>query len=169
MATKMWIVGTANWAKVRKPDGKYKKWSICVHDISKEDMAKLKEAKLMIKPRLDDDQKVYYQFGRSTEAIFKGETVALDPPEVTFADDIEGVDNKTLIGNGSKVAVLISYYDTRMGRGHRLERVHVYDLVRYELDEGESNDPPSLDDDEAPAPKKKVTKLTDVLKDEIPF
>jgi hypothetical protein len=165
----MWIVGTAMWAKVRKPDQKYKRWKIDVHDISKEDMAKLKAARLLIKPRLDDDQKVFYSFGRGTEAVFRGETVALDPPEVTFAEGIEEINDKTLVGNGSKVAVLISVYDTKMGVGHRLERVHVYDLVRYEMDEGESNDPPSLDDDEAPAPKRKVTKLTDVLKDDTPF
>jgi len=49
------------------------------------------------------------------------------PPQVVDADsnDWDG----TLVGNGSEVEVAFTVYDTKMGKGCRLEGVRVIDLV----------------------------------------
>ena len=46
--------------------------------------------------------------------------------------DENGEPFKQLIGNGSKVSVEITVYDTKMGKGTRLDKVIVRDLVPYD-------------------------------------
>lgn len=57
------------------------------------------------------------------------------PPRVADADK-NLWDDSVNIGNGSKVRVYFSVYDTKMGKGTRLEGVQVLDLVEYEGSEG---------------------------------
>lgn len=57
------------------------------------------------------------------------------PPRV--ADKDKNLwDDGVNIGNGSKAKVYFSVYDTKMGKGTRLEGVQVTDLVEYEAPEG---------------------------------
>lgn len=53
--------------------------------------------------------------------------------------DAEGEfwDTSKFIGNGSKVKIAFTVYDTKMGKGTRLEGVQVLELVEYERPEGE--------------------------------
>jgi hypothetical protein len=62
-----------------------------------------------------------------------------NPPKLT----LNGEPFDDLVGNMSKGEVIISVYDTDMGKGHRLESVNVTDLVRYERpsDNEEGNSP----------------------------
>jgi hypothetical protein len=53
------------------------------------------------------------------------------PPRVV---DVENKDITDLIGNGSKVTIKYCVYDTKMGKGTRLEAVRVDELVRYVRD-----------------------------------
>lgn len=61
----------------------------------------------------------------------------LGPPEILTSEG-KPWPKDTIIGNGSEVTVKVVVYDTRMGKGTRLEAVRIDELVPYE-----SSDSPS--------------------------
>lgn len=52
------------------------------------------------------------------------------PPQISLPDGHDPED--TLIANGSKGRIAVSVYDTKMGKGTRMERIEVTDLQVYE-------------------------------------
>lgn len=96
-----------------------------LYDVSEEDVAKLKAAGFRGNPKLDRDGDTVWSFKRPVSKVMKKEIVEFGPPEITGL--IEG----KLIGNGSEATVDIILYDTVMGKGHRLNKVHVTNFVEY--------------------------------------
>lgn len=127
MATRyIYLSGTTKWAKVRTPDEKYNNFQVPLYLDAKSTEAYDKLG-LGLKKREDEDGS-YYVFKRPLVKPIKNELVEFGPPKVVDKDNqpFEG-----LIGNGSKITVKISVYDTMKGPGHRLEAVRVDDLVEY--------------------------------------
>jgi hypothetical protein len=60
--------------------------------------------------------------------MIKDQLVAFGPPTVIDKDKNPVT---ALVGNGSKVTAKVAVYDTRMGKGHRLETVRVDELVEF--------------------------------------
>lgn len=137
MATQFYYFkGKCNWARLYEgmEDEKFGHYGI---DFFPEDNEAFKATGVQLQPRENEDGEVFYKLRRNPEALIKGEVVKFGPPKVVDKDN-ESFDK--LIGNGSTVTVKIGVYDTRKGKGHRLESVRVEDLVVYEKDEeGESN------------------------------
>lgn len=132
------LEGIANWAKVfefnrdKNEDfhGEGGAYTVEVQ-LEKEELDKLTKSGSRLKPKLTDDG-ISIRFKRkhinqSGIEEFGGPPKVVDADKNPFPDD-------TLIGNGSKVKVYVSVYDTKMGKGTRLEGMQVLDLVEYESD-----------------------------------
>ena len=134
------VTGIAQWAKVyphnkdknedfHGPGGAY---TIDVL-LDKEELDKVTASGCRVKPRLTEEG-ITIKFKRK-ETHVGGIDALGGAPRVV---DEEGNDFTNLIGNGSKVTVFASVYDTKMGKGTRLEAVQVLDLVEFETEEGTS-------------------------------
>lgn len=120
--------GKVKWAKVRKPDEKYNKFSINLYP-NDDTIAAIKKAGVSTRPKVDlDTKEVFYTFRRDVEKKIKDQMVQFGPPKVINAD---GTDFEGLIGNGSTCTIKVGVYDTAMGKGSRLEAVRIDELVEY--------------------------------------
>jgi hypothetical protein len=127
------LEGIASWAKVYEENrdknedfhGEGGAYTVDVQ-LEKEELDKLTKSGSRLKPKLTDEG-ISIRFKRKhlhpTIPEFGG------PPRIVGPDK-EPID--CLIGNGSKVKVYVSVYDTKMGKGTRLEGMQVVDLVEYE-------------------------------------
>ena len=132
-STQLKLTGTAEWAKVYEgnrdmneafhgPDGAY---TIDVI-LDKENMDALAASGSRLGPKAaEGGLKVKFKRLHTHASIpeFGG------PPQVVNTEMAEFTDT---IGNGSTVEVAVTVYDTKMGKGTRLEGVRVIDLVEYE-------------------------------------
>ena len=139
MSTKyMYFTGLCKWAKLQTPDeyNGEKKWKINVY-LTKNEQKQFKESGLKLKLKEDDDG-VYVTFSRPLEVKYpNGDVREFQAPEVIDAE-LNPID--TLIGNGSTVTAKVEVFDSNFGIAHRLDKVRVDNLVKYEapeLEEGE--------------------------------
>lgn len=133
------LEGIANWAKVFEANrdmntdfhGEGGAYTVDVQ-LEKEELDKLTKSGSRLKPKLGDDG-VSIRFKR--KHIHPGGIEELGGPPKVVGPDKEPIDG--LIGNGSRVKVYASVYDTKLGKGTRLEGMQVVDLVEYESEGGE--------------------------------
>lgn len=95
--------------------------------MSKKGLQDLAEAGSKVKVKEDDDGK-FVTFSRKTELELNGEIKPLDPPMII---DKDKQPFKEDIGNGSLVTVKAAIYDTKMGKGTRLEAVRIDEWKEY--------------------------------------
>lgn len=137
-------------------------------DLEPEEFAKLKKAKFMSpgKPSPDNEGQTRVRLKRKwTEQYGGGAPQVLKEDGTLWDYTVDGA-----IGNGSKVAVIVSVYDTKSKTifGTRLEKIKVLEHIPYIVDEFsriEGNPTPS----EPPKQKAKAVPTTADLEDEIPF
>ena len=142
MASQLYsVTGTANWAKLFERNRDKGEFHVETDGattidllLDKEGLDTMKKAGSRLRPKITDEG-VVIKFKRpwvhqSIEA-FGG------APRVVNKDD-EPWDTEISVGNGSQVEVFFSVYDTKMGKGTRLEGVRVLDLIEYEAPEGEN-------------------------------
>lgn len=133
MTTKYYdFTGTIAWANSQygglfQVDPKYNKYK-CHLYLDPESWEKFKKSGLRIKT-YNDDGGDYIQLKRDDTKLIKGKQEHLGPPKVFF---VEGIEPTRDIGNGSGVTANVAVFDTANGKGHRLERVIVTDLVTFE-------------------------------------
>lgn len=137
--------GTASWCFLRKTD-KFGHYSLNFYPKDDETRKALKSAGLRNGIKEDKDGKFYYKLRRKAD---KG------MPRLINAD---GTEYKGLVGNGSKVLVLMEIYDYDneefgAGKGGRIEAVKVLDLVKYEPMQGKEQ-PHQEGQYDAPADKR---------------
>lgn len=123
-----YLSGKARWAKLKKPDPKYNRYTIDLY-LDEDSKPKFAESGMQLELKTDKEGGRYHTFGRATEKVIKGELVKFDPPNVI---DAEGNPFSKNVGNGSHVTIRVSVYDTAKGKGHRLDTVRVNHLVPYE-------------------------------------
>lgn len=135
----IYVSGTAKWAKVYQDqlDTKFGAERNIVVYPDEASLIALKSSGSRIEPK-EDEEGVYYKFRRDDKGVIKGEEVTFGPPKVI---DIENKPFDKKIGNGSKVTVKLSVYDTKKGKGTRLEAVRVDEHVPYESNEDGANYP----------------------------
>lgn len=129
------IEGTAQWAKLfehNKDDnvdfhGEGGAYTVDVL-IDKENMDKFTESGSRVKPKLGEDG-ISIRFKRKHNHPTIPELGG--PPKVVDAEGNDW-DPEVAIGNDSKVRVAFSVYETRMGKGTRLNAVRVLELVEYD-------------------------------------
>ena len=123
------IEGIASWAKITVPDdfNGVKRWKINIAmDDANLKIYKASGCRVGVK---DEENGPTVSLSKKCEAPKWATT--WEAPKVT----LNGADFDGLIGNGSKVKVSFSVYDTSMGKGHRLGNIDILDLVPYVRDE----------------------------------
>lgn len=162
--------GIAMWAKVHNPDAKYERY--CVDAFLTD-----KSWELFKKSRLQLERKEgkytdaagveavgeYVRFGRPIQKLFGKELVEFGPVVVKNA---QGQKIDDLVGNGSDCEFTVTVFDTRKGKGHRLDELKVLNLVEYNKVIGEDDLPEEAPKDVLREPVKKAARDLD---DEIPF
>ena len=133
------LEGIASWAKVfgfnkdnnEEFHGEGGAYTIDVL-LEKDQLDKLTKSGSRLKPKIGDEG-ISIRFKRKhlnpVEPLWGG------PPKVVTADKYP-FPGETLIGNGSKVMIYVTIYDTKLGKGTRLEGIQVLDLVTFESEEG---------------------------------
>lgn len=139
MATKFYTwTGKVKWAKVREDQKDTKFDDAGVYSIvlypDEAAMASIKESGIQNEWKTDEDGD-YITLRRRHEQIIKRELATFGPPEVNY----ERKPFTGSIGNGSTVAVNVAVFDTKKGKGSRLERITIRELVEY-------NSPKNMDD-----------------------
>ena len=140
--TTHYLSGPCKWAKVHKPDEKYKKFSIDI-GFTKDGLANYTKLGLKNKPK-EADGLYWVTFRRDPESKvwINGEQTAAGKPGVFNSDGSPCTD---MIGNGSEVTIVVSVYgydnEFGKGKGSRLEKVRVDKMVKYEKEAPRSNDP----------------------------
>lgn len=162
MATKTkWynFEGTVNWAKVFEPDEfrGAKNWTIDFYPKNEAEQKAIIATGIQGKFKEDKDGKSYIRFRRPTQKKIGQKEVIFAPPIIYDANgnvlvkytNDEGEDVRSYdpglalkvvgeplsIGNGTKVVVNVSVYDTAYGPGNRFESLKILELVEYKRQE----------------------------------
>jgi len=126
--TTYYFTGDCKWAKVYKPDDKYKKYGI---DVELDEVQQKEYDSLRMKGKAREG---YVSFSSYPDKKKGGPA---HKPEVV---DAEGKPFEEMIGNGSNVTIKIETYpydnEYGKGNGHRLLAVKVNKHVKYEKEEG---------------------------------
>jgi hypothetical protein len=114
----------------------------------------------------NDDLGDYVQFKRRATQMIGNKLENFGPPKVFFAEGIEPTKD---IGNGSGFTCTVEIFDTRNGKGHRLNRVVITDLVKYESTSGNQFDDSKLRtlDDVTSSPSKASSEPNVMDKEEL--
>ena len=134
MATKYFSVrGDSYYTHLIKPDDYQgvESYKIGVVPDAPNDWNTIKDSGVRIRPKKTDTGAEYVTFrrtaapkvGKDGSEFGGGKPLVLDKDNLPF---------DKLIGNGSNVEVIFSTYDSKMGKGHRLETVIVHKHVPYE-------------------------------------
>lgn len=127
----IYVTGKCKWARVYESqmDTKFgEKFHITVYP-DEASMIQLKTSGARVKAREDEDG-VNFKFSKDNKREFKGVEKVLGPPQVLDADGKSTFDK--IIGNGSTVTVKLAVYDSKFGKGTRLEAVRVDEHVPFE-------------------------------------
>lgn len=139
----LFLEGKVNYAKVYRPDEKYKNFVIDFFPDAKSEQL-IKDSGLGLEAKEATDASkgavgTYYRFRRPVRKEVKGEVRQYGPPKVVLntgkvsADGVPVTEPfSQLIGNGSTVAIRVSVFPAGPYIGHRLEAVRVDEHVPYE-------------------------------------
>jgi len=167
MSTETYVFkGITKWCKVRTPDEKFQNYQVPLY-LDDDSWKKFKESKLQLKVKEDADGK-YVVFKRPHVRVnpWDGMQEVLGPPRVGIRTNGEGYveDKETLVGNGSEVTVQVDVYDTRNGKGHRLDGVGVDRLVEYKKgDKDVLGITPVVGDSSTPADSGNAKPVTNIM------
>lgn len=140
MATEyFYFSGEALYPKLNKADTKYDAAGIFSIGITLDEpsLADFTRSGLRLQNKPYKDSKPFVTFKRKDTQMIKDENVKFGPPNVI---DKDGNKVTALVGNGSKVTAKVAVYDTRMGKGHRLETVRVDELIEFVPEKKEATD-----------------------------
>lgn len=175
MPTKFYrFKGKVNWARVKEgqKDTKFDPGGVYNIDFYPNNVSRFIETGIQTQSREDEDG-VFFKVKRYHEQFLNKESVIFGPPKITLNNGTGNVPFDGNIGNGSVVILDIAIFDTRKGKGHRVESLEILELVEYDGKEVIDADLPEVPEATAKA-KSKVksksfeTKLDD-LDDDIPF
>lgn len=132
------VIGTGSWARLfefnrdkasfhEEYDGAY----VIDVTLEQDQLDIVSNSGSRINPRVGEDG-VFVKFKR--RHLHPSIPALGGPPKVVDQDD-QPWNPEVLIGNGSKVEVFFTVYETSKGKGTRLEGVRVLDLVEYERED----------------------------------
>jgi len=134
------LTGEASWAKLQQPDEYLgvERWTInlAMDDKSLETF-KASGSRLKVK----EDNAVSIKKTVDAPNNWKG---SWEAPTIKYKDS---VDPDLVIGNGSTVECSVEVYDTKYGKGTRLNSVKVLELIPYVTDAPEETPETPEDDD----------------------
>lgn len=121
------FTGICKWAKVQQPDKKFNVYTIDLF-MDQKNLDLFKESGIQLTIKQDPELGAYVTFRRPVAKLINGELQEYNAPRVR----LDGEEYDGLIGNGSKVKVLVSVYDSIKGKGHTMLGVDILELVPYE-------------------------------------
>lgn len=131
MATEtFYFSGEAIFPRLLKPDTTYNingVYSIGV-TLDAASQAEFDKSGIRLKSKSWNGSKPFYTFKRADKGLMRDSLVTFGPPKIIDKDQ------KPLtkfVGNGSKVTIKVLVFDTRNGKGHRLDTVRVDELVEF--------------------------------------
>jgi hypothetical protein len=131
----VYITGEAKWARVYEDqmDTEYgERFHINVSP-DETSLIVLKTSGSRVSGKEDEDGRLWFKFNRDNKKEFKpGEVEVLGPPKVVHKVGEEYKPFDKRIGNGSIVTVKLAIYNSKKGKGTRLEAVCVDEHVPYE-------------------------------------
>lgn len=136
MATKYHkFTGRGEWFKIFVPDEfpvGQKKYTLNFYP---DDRQAIKDAGIQL--RYDRKTDSFIRPRRDVFKKIRNEVVEFGPPVVVNKDGEEwNSESMGYLGNGTKVELTIAVYETQgFGKGHRLEKVRILDLVPYTKEE----------------------------------
>ena len=136
-STTLYLSGIAKWVKVYpgQEDLKYGKKAVLDLYLDEESFPMFKASGSRIEVRENEDGK-FIKLTRDVDKAFKD--VPLGHPKVI---DTEGKPFDKIIGNGSRIVAKTVIYDSKFGKGTRLEAVQVLDHVPYDEPNVDPNSP----------------------------
>ena len=138
----VFMTGKAEWCKFVEPDKEYQYYGL---DLAPNDEGweTFKESGLQLQPT-DRNNDKWIRLRRPVSKLIKGEVVEFGAPKVLHPDgETEwNFDTDGLIGNGSTVTCKVVVYDSKKGKGHRLEAVRVDEHIKYEGRTGDAENSP---------------------------
>lgn len=125
----IYLTGEGKWCRVHESqmDTKFGEKFNMMFKPDEASKIVLKASGSRVKPHEEEDG-TWYRFSRDNKKEFKGELTTLGPPKVI---DAENKPLSAIIGNGSKLTVKLEIYDSKYGKGTRLEAIRVDELVPY--------------------------------------
>lgn len=133
MATKYYNWdGKFKWAKIHEnqkdtkfnPDGVY---NIAFYPKDKKTWTEIQKSGIRTQVKQDEDGE-YISLSRRHKQQMGDDLVVLGPPSVFLnKEPFDGA-----IGNGSEGTVNVAIFDSRYGKGHRLNAINVTELIEYE-------------------------------------
>ncbi len=145
MATSyIFVPGKLMWAKgLAEVDPKYSTYNATLN-VSNDEKAKLETAGCQATFKPTEDGLFSFKIKKSSTRPTKNGTVETSPPDV-FLTNPAGVDitlDPRTVGNGSDVTAKLELYDTsRGGKGTRLVKVRVENLIEYTPNENQEDLP----------------------------
>lgn len=157
------IKARLKWVKVYEYDeyAGAKRWMINAYPVDGKEWEKVQKSGIQTQTKEDEDGK-YIVLRRPTSRVINDDLVMFCPPEITGAVNVQYTDpdgnkirsynkgdfkgdiilkgEKKNIDNGSVAIVNFCTYDTRQGKGHRLESLKILDLVQRETQNDEPSD-----------------------------
>lgn len=128
MTDYVYLTGKIKWPRLVRPDPKFDNWGVNIY-LDKKSQTAFDESGLQLSIKTDEDGE-FIKVSRAVQKQIKGELVVFEAPKVI---DKEGQAlNGDTVGNGSRCTVKVAVFDTKKGKGHRLEAVQVLDLVPFE-------------------------------------
>lgn len=132
------VIGKGNWAKLfehNRDIGEFHKDSDGAYtldlELEQDQLNVVSESGSRLKPRVGEGG-ISIKFRR--KHLHPSIPALGGAPKVVDKDD-QPWNPEVLIGNGSTLEVFFTVYDTKMGKGTRLEGVRVLDLVEYERED----------------------------------
>jgi len=138
----IYVTGKAKWARLYESqmDTKFgEKFHVTLYP-DEESLIALKASGSRVKAHEDADG-VYFKFSRDNKKTFKDQEEILGPPDVVTVEGDERKPFDKIIGNGSTLTLRLSVYDSKFGKGTRLEAVRVDEHVPLTTSSGEDTNP----------------------------
>lgn len=128
--------GAFKWAKVHEgqKDTQFDErgwYSLNLYPQDKATWKDIDASGIKVKRRTDEDGE-FIQLKRIHEGEIGGSHTVFGPPKVFIMTEDGPNPFGGAIGNGSKGVVNVALFDSRYGKGHRLNSILVTDLVEYE-------------------------------------
>lgn len=137
MATQhIFLTGLCKWAKVHAPDKEYGYYGMNLY-LDKAAKKVFNDSGLRLEIKEDEDGE-FIRVRRDPEKLRDWDQ---EKPTVLIHEGDEYLPFTKNIGNGSLVTAKIQVYDSKKGKGHRLEAVAVEELVPWETEENEEDLP----------------------------
>ena len=100
-----------------------------LYELDEISLEKLKASGCRVNARVDRDGDSLFTFRRPKSKVIKKELVEFNAPDFLLPDGTSA--KGTAVGNGSEAEVDIVVYDSKFGKGHRLNRVKITNLIEY--------------------------------------